>query len=140
LNQQITQEDLKSYAHKIIRTNRLPGLLFIIMGVFCILSSNYIITKIGLVLILLGLFLFFLTTKKSVKIIQIIFVWTLIVFFITINVSVEILFILTFLGFLIIKEITDQSTSTQFKNRLNFLIFLFLLFFIYIVVKRIINF
>jgi hypothetical protein len=147
LNQKIIQKDLKTYKHKTLHTSRLLGILFITIGIFFILTSYNMLIKTGIILILLGLFLNFLTTKKrqtseifDIKIIQIIFVWTTIVFIITINVNAEILYILTFLGILIIKEITDQYTSAHFKNRLNIFIFSFFLFFTFVVVKRIINF
>ena len=101
----------------------------------------------GATFILTGLYLIFLKTKKSgnceiveEKIIQYIILLTFIVFIISINLNPEILFIMAFLVILVIKEITDQFTSVYFKNRINVFIFSFFLLFIFIVIKRIINF
>lgn len=140
----------ESYIHKILCNNRIFGLLLLNIGIFFIVfivTSNTLLVKMGITLILTGLFLMFLITEKRETskiveghVIQVIVAWTLIVFIITINVNTEILSILTFLGILVIKEITDQFTSVHFKNRLNIFIFAFILLFTFIVVKRIINF
>lgn len=75
----------------------------------------------------------------SEKITVIIAVWILIVTMITGEGNLEIFFILIFIGVLIIRELTDVLTSSDLKNRMNLFIYLFLIVFMVIVGKKILN-
>jgi hypothetical protein len=67
-------------------------------------------------------------------------IWMVIIFFLTIDVIPEIFFILTFIGFLIVKVFTDRYTLTPLRTRLNIFIFFFFIVFSLLIVKRIISF
>ena len=75
----------------------------------------------------------------SEKIALVITVWVLIVFIITGDADLEIFFILIFIGVLIIRELTDVFTTINLKDRMNILIYIFIIIFIIIVGKKIIN-
>jgi hypothetical protein len=75
----------------------------------------------------------------SEKLTLIIIFWILIVLFITGEANLEIFFILIFIGILILRELTDVFTTTNLKDRMNIFIYLFILIFIVIVGKKIIN-
>ena len=66
--------------------------------------------------------------------------WMVIIFFLTIDALFEIFFILTFIGFLIVKVFTDRYTITTLRIRMNILIFSFFIVFSLLIVKRIISF
>lgn len=76
----------------------------------------------------------------SEKIILFMAAWMILIFFLTFNVIVEIFFILTFIGFLIVKVFIDSFTSTNLRVRINILILIFLIIFSLFIVKRIISF
>jgi predicted RNA-binding Zn-ribbon protein involved in translation (DUF1610 family) len=65
--------------------------------------------------------------------------WVGFFYFITIENSIEIFFIVTYLGILMIKVISNELLTLQVKQRMNILVVAFLLVFIIIVIKRIIS-
>ena len=75
----------------------------------------------------------------SEKITLIIAIWVLLVLLITGDASLEIFFVLIFIGVLIVRELTDVFTTTDFKERMNIFIYIFIIVFIVIVGKKIIN-
>ena len=127
--------------------NRIFGIFLVVISIVIFSFSFHLNMELGLIFLLIGLFLILLTPGKilpeniiDIKTITIIIVWTFLMFLLTTNVVLEIFFILILLGILLIKEFTDKLTTQSFKIRLNILIFSFLLIFIIIVIKRIINF
>ena len=75
----------------------------------------------------------------SEKITLFIAIWTIIALFITGDADLEIFFILTFIGIIIAKELTDRFTTAHLKHRINVFIYLFIMGFIVLVGKRIIS-
>ena len=75
----------------------------------------------------------------SEKITLILSIWVLIALIITGDSNFEIFFILIFLGVLIARELTDVFTTFNFKDRINILIYMFIIVFIVIVGQKIIN-
>jgi len=75
----------------------------------------------------------------SEKITLAIAIWIFIVLIITGETNLEIFFILIFIGVLIIRELTDVFTTTNLKDRMNMFIYIFLIIFMVIVGKNIIN-
>ena len=67
-------------------------------------------------------------------------IWTIIMLFASGDAGLEIFIILVFIGLLIAKELTDRFTTLQIKRRMNIFIFIFLLFFIAAVGKKIMDF
>jgi hypothetical protein len=76
----------------------------------------------------------------SEKITLAISVWMIFILFITGNASLEIFFILIIIGFIIIKELTDHLTTNIFKKKMNAFIFVFMIAFLFLVGKRLIEF
>jgi len=76
----------------------------------------------------------------SEKITLFIALWMIVVFFVTINVMLEIFFVLIFIGLLVVKVFTDRFTLTSLKFRMNIIIFVFLIVFIFLIAKKIISF
>lgn len=75
----------------------------------------------------------------SEKISLIIAAWILLALFLTGAGNLEIFIIITFIGVLIIRELTDIFTTTNLKDRMNIFIYLFIIVFIVIVGKKVIN-
>ena len=75
----------------------------------------------------------------SKKIALILSIWVLIVFLLTGNANLEIFFILIFIGILIAREISDVFITYNLKERMNILIYTFVIIFIVIVGQKIIN-
>jgi len=75
----------------------------------------------------------------SEKIALVISIWILFVLLITGDANLEIFFILVFIGILIIRELTDIFTTTNIKDRMNLFIYIFLIVFIVIVGKKVLN-
>jgi len=76
----------------------------------------------------------------SEKITLFIAAWIIIMLFATGDAAIEIFFVLIFIGILIAKELTYRFTVTQLKNRMNIFIFMFLIVFIAVVGKKIMDF
>ncbi len=51
--------------------------------------------------------------------------------------SLEVLFVLVLLGILVLRELTDATTSNPFKDRVNFFIYTFLFIFGIIVIRKV---
>jgi len=75
----------------------------------------------------------------SEKIALIIAIWVLIALFITGDSNLEIFFILVFIGILIARELSDVFTTINFKDRINIIIYMFIIVFIVIVGQKIMN-
>jgi len=75
----------------------------------------------------------------SEKIALILSIWVLIVLLITGDANFEIFFILIFIGVLIAREISDVFTTINLKDRINIIIYMFIIVFIVIVGQKIIN-
>jgi len=75
----------------------------------------------------------------SEKITLIISIWILFIFIITDDTNLEIFLILIIIGILIIRELTEKFSSINLKERLNIIIYFFLIIFIVFVGKRIIE-
>jgi len=75
----------------------------------------------------------------SEKITLVISVWILFIFVITDDSNLEIFFILIFIGVLIVRELTDIFTTSDLKDRMNLFIYIFLIIFIIIVGRKIIE-
>jgi len=75
----------------------------------------------------------------SEKIALIIAIWIMIALIITDEANFEIFFILVFIGVLIAREISDVFTTINFKDRLNILIYMFIVVFIVIVGQKIMS-
>ena len=75
----------------------------------------------------------------SEKITLIISAWMIIVLILAMDTTLERFLVLLFIGFLIVKIFTDRYTLTRFKNRMNHFIFLFLILFIVIFLRRVID-
>ena len=76
----------------------------------------------------------------SEKIILFITIWIMILFFITKDEDLEIYFVLIFLGFFFIIELTERFTTTKVKNRLRILFFVFIIIFVILAGTKIITF
>jgi len=165
INQNLKEKKFSIYQPN-IRSN-IIGIIFLIAGLILIFNPvSKIFTnpdalniKIGVGLILIGLFLIVLIYEKTLKNLQsdkiqetkkikllisekitlALSVWVIILLFITIKASIEIFFILIFIGTLVIKELTEEYTSKNLKNRINIFIFVFLIIFIIIISQKIIN-
>ena len=75
----------------------------------------------------------------SEKITLIITIWILFVLFITGDANLEMFFIIIFIGVLIVRELSDIFTTANLKERMNVFIYFFVVIFIVIVGKNIIN-
>lgn len=75
----------------------------------------------------------------SEKIALVLSFWILLIFIITGDANLEIFFILIFIGVLIVRELTDIYTTSNLKDRLNLFIYIFLIIFIIIVGRKIID-
>ena len=75
----------------------------------------------------------------SEKITLILSIWILLIFVITGDANLEIFFILIFIGVLIVRELTDIYTTSNLKDKMNLFIYIFLIIFIIIVGRKIID-
>ena len=76
----------------------------------------------------------------SEKITLFIAAWVTIMLFVTGDGNIEIFIILTFIGLLIAKELTNRFTTVQLKNRMNIFICAFLVIFVVVVGRRVVTF
>ena len=65
--------------------------------------------------------------------------WILIVLIITGDANLEIFFVMIFIGVLIIRELTDVFTTSNLKDRMNIIIYIFIIIFMVIVGKEAIS-
>ena len=75
----------------------------------------------------------------SEKITLVVAAWILIAFFITGDTDLEVFFILIFIGVLITRQLTDVFTTSNLKDRIDIFIYVFIILFVVIVGKKIIN-
>jgi len=122
------------------------SILLEIKGIGFLVNSIPLNIKIGFMLIIIGILIIFITKgkliSKNVRDVQITIVaiaWILLMFFITNISDLEIFFILILIGLLLLKEITDDIISLYLKKRMNVLISAFVIGFIAIMGKTIIN-
>ena len=75
----------------------------------------------------------------SEKITIVLSIWILFIFIITGDANLEIFFILIFIGILIVRELTDIFTTSDLKDRMNVFIYIFLIIFIVIVGRKMLD-
>lgn len=73
----------------------------------------------------------------SEKITLVVAGWILIVLLITGESNLELFFVLIFIGVLVVRELTDVFTSSNLKERMNLFIYIFLIIFMVIVGKKV---
>ena len=102
--------------------------------------------KISIAVIPIGFLIFFTIAEKiltknvgDVRITLFIIAWTIVVFFITGSMDLGIFVILIILALLMTKEIAYDFTPIRFRYKLNFLIYLLLLFFVLIIGEKILD-
>ena len=124
---------------------RIIGILMINIGIIFFINPIIESYNLSVTFILIGIFIFFFPSKyvnynnKDAFVIGLILTWNILILLITINSNLEMLFVLNFLGILVINEITDKISSKSLKLRLNISVFLFFFLFIVIVITNIIN-
>jgi hypothetical protein len=64
-------------------------------------------------------------------------IWIITSYFIALQADSQVLFILILLGFLIIKELSQEYISKTFQKRLNILLFFFFMVFFLIIAEKI---
>lgn len=142
-----TYSDTRSLKPSTLFKIRIIGILIFSIGFILFLNSNILGINITVTFLLIGIFIVLLPSKistndnrKDIYIIGYIIIWIILIFLVTNHLNLEILFILNFLGILVIKEITNNISSEALKLRLNIFVFLFFLLFIFIVITKIINY
>lgn len=75
----------------------------------------------------------------SEKITLVIAFWVLLVLLITKDTDFELFFVLIFIGFLIIRALSDVFIPANLKFRMNLIIYVFIIIFIFIVGRKIIT-
>jgi hypothetical protein len=126
--------------------SKIIGVILIIIGIYFLLIKTPVIEKLGITLTIIGILIIFLITEKAVSeaakdfyitigLIMLIFLF----FFITGKSNLEIFFVIIFIIFVVIKEITEEFTSVLFKQRMGIFFLVSFLIFLAIVVKRIIS-
>ena len=75
----------------------------------------------------------------SEKITLFIAIWIIVVLFITGDSNLEIFFVLILVGMLVAREFTDRFTTIHIKQRLNIFILMFIIIFMVLVTRKIIN-
>jgi len=75
----------------------------------------------------------------SEKITIVLSIWILIILIITDDLYLEIFFILIFIGVLIVRELSDIFTTSDLKDRMNIFIYIFLIIFIVIVGRKMLD-
>jgi hypothetical protein len=75
----------------------------------------------------------------SEKLALVIAFWILLVLLITKDTDLELFFVLIFIGVLIVRALADVFISTTLKFRMNLIIYLFIIVFIFIVGNKIIT-
>ena len=75
----------------------------------------------------------------SEKITLVLSVWILIILIVTGDANLEIFFILIFIGVLVLRELTDIFTTSDLKDRMNLFIYIFLIIFVIIVGRKILE-
>lgn len=146
-----------------VRSN-IIGLPLIIIGVVFLFNPLRLNLKIGFTLVLIGSFMVFIISEKnkrktktdtkrkktldstkknrlltSEKITLILSIWVVFLSLITSKTQIEIFFVLTFIGMLIVKELSDEYTTRNLKMRMNVFISIFLIAYIAIIAQKIIN-
>ena len=141
------------------------GLILISIGCYFIINPTILNLKISMTLLLLGLFMVFLIFKKRTytkikniqmtekpqilikdrllkseqKIVLSMIIWVLLIFVMTINTSLEIYIILISLGIVIIKELSDEFTTSAFKFRMNFFFLIGIILFMITISQKILT-
>ena len=75
----------------------------------------------------------------SEKITLFIAIWIIVVLFITGDSNLDIFFVLILVGMLVAREFTDRFTTIHIKQRLNIFILMFIIIFMVLVTRKIIN-
>jgi hypothetical protein len=120
------------------------GILFIIGGFLVVFHTIPGTQKLGIILALLGIiFTFFISIKRPLMndnnlfIALALSIWIIASYFITFQGDSQLLFILIFIGFLIITELSQEYISKNFQKRLNILLFIFFMVFLFIIAEKI---
>jgi len=151
--------------NKHLTSVNISGIILTIIGILFLFIPEYINLKTSFTIIFIGCFLFVMISEKGIlkriksviinrnidpwkknnillseKITIIIIIWTLFLYFITKDSDIEILFVLVFLGLLVIKVLTDEFTTNQLKKKMYLFIIPFLTIFVIIIAEKILTF
>lgn len=151
---------------KKIQINRITiiGTILILIGILVFINPAYFNIKIGLTILLIGSFMVIFGSEKHIKktakrlkrkntpikeilgktqvsnrIMLILSIWILFLFTIINETQIELFFILTFIGILVVKELSDEYISSQLKMRMNAYIIVLLMIYTVIISQKIIN-
>lgn len=121
--------------------------IILITGGLLVISSNLPGTqKLGIILALIGVICtFFISIKlpsindNDIFTALTLSVWIIASYFITFQADSQLLFILIFIGFLIITELSQEYISKILQKRLNMLLFFFFMVFLLIIAEKIAN-
>jgi len=75
----------------------------------------------------------------SEKITLFVAVWIIVALFITGDADLEVFFVVILVGMLIAREFTDRFTTIHLKQRMNIFILMFIIVFMVLVTRKIIN-
>ena len=120
------------------------GIIFMIGGLLVISRTIPGTQKLGISLALVGvIFTFFIPIKKplmndDIFTVLALSIWIIASYFIAFQADSEVLFILILLGFLIIKELSQEYISKNLQKRLNILLFFFFMVFLLIIAEKIV--
>jgi len=120
------------------------GIIFMIGGILVVSHIIPGTQKLGISLALVGvIFTFFISIKKPLMNNNDLFtalalsIWIIASYFIAFQADSEVLFILILVGFLIIKELSQEYISKNLQKRLNILLFFFFMVFLLIIAEKI---
>ena len=128
--------------------SNIAGIILIVTGILYFYNPTPLNTKIGIASIIIGIFMISLITGKpthlkisDTQLAIIIIAWVFFIFVLTVleYLSIELFIIIIFIGMLIIKELLSDYTTMYIKKRMNIFIFLFIIAFIFIIVKKILE-
>ena len=132
----------KSFSFQI----RIIGLIQIIGGIVAFYLKTSLYIKLGITLIIIGAFFLLLPSDKktnkrfnNAQMVLILGSCTTLIFFVTFTFSFDMFFLIITLGITLIKELTNELITNEFKKKLNIFLFLFSLIFIAIIAQKILN-
>lgn len=135
--------------------------ILLALGIFLFFTPHVLFIKIGLTCLLFGLLIPLIantnilslmnhlyrkihlrhhttiTWSMSEKMVTIVVLWILSMFFLTLPADPETFFIIIFIGFLILSELTQEFTTAFFKKRMNTVLSIFFIIFLVIVLQKI---
>lgn len=126
--------------------SKITGMILIIVGIIFLFLPFLINQKISASLIFIGIILILLINEKKtmqgindIRLILIIVFLTWIVLMITINADFDLYIVLLTIGIFAIKEFLNEFLDVSLQKRVNLLFYVALIFFVIIMVKRIIS-